>query len=517
MPPDAIENPESAALPPQIEEPRPTVFQSVARWAFSFPALLIFGLIVATVLTSKDGIDDPDVWWHLKVGEIIWETHSIPRADLFSHTTGNHPWIPHEWLAQLSLYGAYKLGGYSGLILWLSLFGSAVVVLVYALCWLRSGNAKVALFGGMAAWLFATIGLAVRPLVLGHLFLAAELLVLELARKRSMRWLWLLPPIFALWVNCHGSYALGLVVLGIYGFCSFIDVNAGALASSPWAKADRVRLGLVSFLCLAALFVNPAGPRLVAYPLNLFFQQSTNTTYIVEWQPLTVSDGRGVALFLVLGIVFAVMIGRRARIYVEECLLLLVGTGLALRHGRMAFAFGILAAPLLCRLLQNVGSSYRPERDMRFANAALMLAGAGAMVFAFPSPAALQDKIAEQNPSAAVSYIRSAGLSGPMLNAYDFGGYLIWALPEHKTFVDGRADIFDWTGVLAEYVRWAHLSEDPSLLLDKHRIGFCLVRSSDPVARVLQYLPGWSKAYGDGLATVFVRSGAPNAGRSSVE
>jgi hypothetical protein len=106
---------------------------------------------------------------------------------------------------------------------------------------------------------------------------------------------------------------------------------------------------------------------------------------------------------------------------------------------------------------------------------------------------------------AAVDYIRRTGLSGPMLNDYVFGGYLIWALPEHKVFIDGRADVFDWVGVFAEYGRWATLADDPKLMLDKYHVRFCLLRRDAPIARVMPYLPGWHRAYSDEIGVVFVR------------
>ena len=92
-----------------------------------------------------------------------------------------------------------------------------------------------------------------------------------------------------------------------------------------------------------------------------------------------------------------------------------------------------------------------------------------------------------------------------MLNDYGFGGYLIWALPENKVFIDGRADIFDWAGVMSEFGRWATLQDDPVQLLDKYRIRFCLLSKNAPMGRLLPYLPGWRKAYSDDVATVFVR------------
>src|SRR5207302_1646442 len=93
----------------------------------------------------------------------------------------------------------------------------------------------------------------------------------------------------------------------------------------------------------------------------------------------------------------------------------------------------------------------------------------------FPGQAALQRQVDQANPVGAVSFIRQTHLSGPMLNEYAFGGYLIWTLPGTQVFIDGRADIYDPAGVMAEYMHWANLDQDPVLLLDRKHINFCLL------------------------------------------
>jgi hypothetical protein len=200
----AESNPE---IPP-IADVQPVALESrsALQVIFSFPVMLATVLIVLTVLTVRTRLSDPDVWWHLKTGEIIWNTHSIPRIDLFSFTTNNHPWTAHEWLSQVTIYGAWKAGGYTGLMIWLCVFPSALFIAGYVLCSLYSGNSKVALLGALVTWFFATVGLAVRPHVLGYLLLTCELLIIHLARTRNPRWFFALPPLFAVWVNCHGSF-----------------------------------------------------------------------------------------------------------------------------------------------------------------------------------------------------------------------------------------------------------------------------------------------------------------------
>ncbi len=475
------------------------------RVVLSFPAMIAVGLALVTFLTCRERFNDPDTWWHLKVGEIIWKSHSLPRSDIFSHTTNNHSWIPHEWLSQVMLYGAYRLGGYSGLFLWLCGLASLIFILLYVLCSLYSGNANLSLLGGLMGWFFGTIGLAVRPLILGHFFLVVELLVLHFARTKDRRWLAALPPLFALWVNCHGSYAIGLVVLGIFTFSSFVDLRAGCLISQRCDRRERLQLGGVLVLCGAALLANPTGLTLLRYPLDVFTKQSDGLASVSEWQPLTVDDPRGLGVLATAAIVGMILLARPGVLYVQELLLLVLGVYAALRHARLCFIFGILVAPLLCRLLAGAWQHYDQGRDHRLANGFLILVFIALMVTAFPTRRQLEAQVSGTFPVGAVDFIRRAGLSGPMFNEYEWGGYLIWALPEQKVFIDGRADVFDWTGVLREYGRWVGIQEDPNILLEKYGIQFCLLRKSARMASVMPYLPGWEKVYADEKSVIFAR------------
>ncbi len=476
------------------------------RWArvFSFPVMQACGLVLLVFLTCRSRFHDPDTWWHLKVGQMIWESRSLPAADTLSYTTGNHAWIPHEWLAEISMYAAWNFGGPRLLWLWMAVIASLLVVVVYTLCALSSGNAKVALLGGLMTWFFGTTGLAIRPLVLGHLFLAIELLVLHLARGRC-RWLWTLPPLFAVWVNCHGSYALGLAVLGLALLISFLDVRAGRIFSSRWSVRGRVALALVFALCVAALFVNPVGAKLVTYPLDLLTQQPDNVGNVTEWAPLDVHQVRGAAALAIAAVVALLALARPVALPLEETLLFALGFAMAFRHTRMLFVFGILGAPLLCRLLAGAWRVYDVGRDRRAPNAVLMALAAALIAISVPGETGLRQQELRNNPTGAIDFIRRAGLSGHMLNEYLWGGYLIWALPEQKVFIDGRADVFAWTGVLAAYGRWYTLQDDPKMLLDQHGVDYCLLRKEAPLSQVLPYLPGWKKLYGDEMSVVFGR------------
>src|SRR4051794_16211721 len=105
---------------------------------FSFRTMLAVGLVVVAVMTISNRFNDPDLWFHLKLGQIVWNTHSIPATDLFSFTAFGHAWTAHEWLAELAIYAVYQAGGYLGLMLWFAAVTALLVVLVYYLCYKHS-------------------------------------------------------------------------------------------------------------------------------------------------------------------------------------------------------------------------------------------------------------------------------------------------------------------------------------------------------------------------------------------
>ena len=479
---------------------------SLGRRIFSFPLMLAGLLLVLAVLTVRSRFDDPDMWWHLKTGQIIWNARSIPVTDLFSYTTNHHAYVPHEWLSQVLIYGAYRVAGYSGLMLWLCFFTSALMIAGYLLCWLYSGNAKVAFLGALLIWLFGTVGFSIRPQMIGYLLLVAEMLLLHLGRTRSPRWFFAPPALFAVWVNCHGSFILGLILAATFLFSAFFDFRIGSLVSHRWDMRSRQLLGLALVLSACALFLNPIGLNQILYPLDTLLHQPIGLAQSVEWQALQLNDERGIALLVALGCIALVVIVRRMELYWHELLFLVLGTWLAASHRRMLFTFGILAAPILCRLLADLWEGYDPQHDLPLANALFIALSLVTAFGAFPHRQNLIEQVQAKSPAKAVEFIQSHHLSGPIVNEYYFGGYLIWAAPELPVFVDGRADVFEETGVLADFGNWATLQSPPASLLDRYDVNLCLMGAGSPMRFVLPLLPGWTLVYSDDLSVVFVRT-----------
>jgi hypothetical protein len=498
----------AALSPAECTESAATV--PLLRRIFSFPVMLASLLAVLAVATVRERFNDPDMWWHLKTGEVIWTTHTIPTTDLFAYTTNHHAWIPHEWLSEVLIYGAYRWGGYTGLMLWLCFFTVALLIAGYILCSLYSGNSKTALLGAVTIWLFGTVGFAVRPQMIGYLLLVVELLLLHLGQTRDRRWFFGLPPLFAIWINCHGSFLLGILLLAIFLFCSFFNFRLGLLVSPRWNFPQIQMLSLSFLLCIGALFINPVGVKQILYPVDTLFHQPVNLSHVEEWKPLEWNDPRGVALLIILGCIFLLLIVRLSEILWCELLSLTLGTWLAISHERMAFVFGILAAPVLSRLLSTSWEGYNARKDHPWPNGAMIAASVLIGFLAFPNLRDLEKQIDDKNPVKAVEFIKAHHLSGHILNEYLYGGYLIWALPNKPVFIDGRGDIFEWSGVLDEFSKWVTLQSNPNELLDKYRVDFCLLSLDSPMARVLPLLPGWKEIYSDHVSVIFARS-APSS------
>jgi hypothetical protein len=465
-------------------------------------------LLVLALFTVRSRFDDPDLWWNLKTGEVIWTTHTIPVTDLFSYTTHHHAWIPHEWLAQLVIYAAYRFGGFSGLMFLLLLLTTILLMAGYGLCTLYSGNSKVAFLGAIIIWLFGTIGFSIRAQMIGYIILIVELVLIQLGRTRNARWFFLLPVLFAVWINCHASFILGLIVAAVIWANAFLTLRAGNVLSPKWEPESRRKLGIALLLSAAALFLNPAGIKQIYYPIDTMLFMPVSLANVAEYAPLQMTEARGIALMAVLFVIVLLVMAGHSKIYSDEAVLLAIGTWLAVGHIRMLFVFGILAAPILSRELRASWDEYDAEKDRWPLNAGFIALAVLVAFLAFPDRQSLEEQVVAESPAKAVEFIKANHLAGPMLNAHGFGGYLIWALPEYPVFLDGRTDVFEWTGVLREFGAWATVQSDPAELLNKYGVNFCLLNRDSPMVRVLPLLPGWKVIYTDSISVIIARNQA---------
>src|ERR1700735_901773 len=298
----------------------------VARWIFSFPAMLGALLVAGVFLGARGFAIDPAVWWHLKIGQLLLLTHHFPMTDPFSFTVAGQPCMAWEWMGDALLAFAARIGGLQGLDALLLILGSAVVVGLYILATLRSGNSKAGFLAAAALLPLATVSFNLRPQMLGFLFLTLTLIALELFRSGKHAAIWFLPIIFFLWVNTHGSFVIGLGTIFVYWITGLTDFRLANLEGHRWSRSERTQISAVFLACLSAVTLTPYGTRLAAYPFEFALKLPLGVANIQEWQNMPFSQAPG-KMFLVLLLSFMLAQATfQFKLRIAELALFLVGT-----------------------------------------------------------------------------------------------------------------------------------------------------------------------------------------------
>jgi hypothetical protein len=479
------------------------------QWVFSFPAMLGALLVTGVFVTRRNFEVDPDLWWHIKVGEGILATHHWPASDPYSFTVSGQPWLAYEWLGGVLFASVKGVGGLLGLQALLIILGAAIMVALYIFATLRSGNSKAGFVTAAVLLVLAASNFNLRPQMLGYLFLILTLTALERFRQGKRGALWFLPILFLLWINVHGSWELGLGVMFVYWASGLKGFGFGDIEARRWEPADRQRLSFVFLLCLAVIPITPYGTRLAAYPFEVASSLPINMANINEWQPMPFNlFGAKLFLALILGL-FIVQIAFRLSWRLEELALFFFGTAMACIHVRFLLIFVPFFAPLLATTLARWLPKYQREKDKFILNAIIMISMLAAMVHYFPSQTKIGENVARNFPVGAVEYMREHPVPGPMFNSYNFGGYLVWSRsPEHRVFIDGRGELYERGGVFADYMHITLLQPGALSVLRGYGVQSCLVMRQEPFATVLAALPEWHAVYSDTVSTLFVRRNA---------
>ncbi len=476
----------------------------------SFPALLAVLLAGGMFIPLRMFWVDPDVWWHIRVGATILSTHRFPTADPYSFTVHGAHWIAYQWLGEVVIALFADHWGLRGLMALDVILAAAILFALYALVTMRCGKSKAAF---VVCALFLPLvysSLSLRPQMLAYLFLLLTLIILERFRQGHWGALWLLPPLFLVWINTHGIFTLGLFALGIYWACGLVEIEWGEVKSRRWTAAERVRLELVALLILIALTITPYGTELLLYPLDLAYSQQIMVANIIEWQPISFDKpvGRIFLFFVVAFLVAQITLHPRWRL--EELVLFFSGVIGACLHTRLVMIFVPFAAPLFGVILARWIDPYKPAKDKFVLNAALMALVVGGVIGFFPSRAGLESILQEKWPVRAVAYLLEHPAPKPMLNSYLYGGYLIWQMPdENKVFIDGRADIYVRTGVFQDYLSISRVEFPAPFLLKAYGIQSVLMGHDEPLVTLLDASPDWQKTYNDPVSVLYVRRSRP--------
>ena len=462
----------------------------------------------AIIINSSFSQLDPDLGWHLKTGQDILAAHHLPAGQIYLHTLAGKSWVDHEWLINIAMYLLYQQGGYSWLVL-------AYAAIIMAALWL-SIAAPLAQYRGRAdaiilAWLFFCVMamrnfVGPRPQMLGWLMLIILFALLKSWQAdRRLGRLIVLPAFFWLWACLHASFLIGLSILALYLF--FESLLPCLRRRQSWSEARwPLLLGLGS---LAATWLTPYDYKLYGFLLS--YGNSAYLNIISEWRALYLPPLQYWNLLFIgiscglLATSFLLAANRRRLRLVDALalLLFLVMAISSIRHFALFYAaasFIILPFFLDSQLTSEQPSTFRWHWLLP---AVAMFLGALLILI---QTEYVRDPFAyycRQYPCAAVAYIKEhpSLLNLKWFNNYNFGGYLIWTLPQARLYIDGRMpqSKYQDNSLLENYMA---LYNSPRVLdlLDKANISFIFWKktstSSQPslMDRLMLLKPASSKA-----------------------
>ncbi len=475
-------------------------------------------LFVALFTMAVQVPTDTDTWWHLQAGKVTLEQGRILQTDLFSHTKYGSGWVNHSWLSQVILYALFSYFSYAGLGLWVGVVVTAALALVYLQ--MEGGVFSRAFILVLAAAASAVIWSA-RPQLLSFFLTAVVTYILHLFKRRGVNRLWLLPPIFVLWVNLHAGYALGFMVLLAFVAGELLNHVLERCMPSGDPVVGWRGIGLVAAVGLLSallLVINPSGTRMWTYYVETVSIDALQD-FIQEWRspdfhPLHTQP----FIWLLLATTGAIgLSGRRVD-----------GTDLTLMSG-FAYAgllaarnfgpFALVTAPVLSRHVTAILSQWDDLRlsgprsrtatptqaAINWVLLAFIIALALLKIHVPLQPAVNEARQREVLPLSAVEWIKEQQPEGKLFNHYNWGGYLIWHLwPDYRVFVDGRTDLYG-NAFLHRYLNAQMARPGFRETLREYGINLVVTPTESPLSMQLACLGGWSEAYRDELATIWVR------------
>lgn len=448
------------------------------------PATVLFAALLASLVgafAASIPADDPDLFWHLASGQWMLAHGRILDHDVFSFTLNGAPYVNGQWLGQVLMAGLYAAGAWVSIdLLRGALVGIAMFFTARAVLRLQP-NPIWATGPFLAALLVSKLIWGDRPqlfsLALFPLFLDT---LLAVRMGASARRLWILPPLTVLWANLHGSFLLGIGLIGLFAIDAWLRREG---------RFPRAWIGAAA-LSAAAGIITPAGIGAFTFAASY----AASTSRVVEEQPADVSSPAGL-LFLVLLLLACLGMllaphseGRRYAVLLA--LLVPPFAYLGLSHQRQLAFASVVLAPFVAFAVPAalhrtpVVPPRLPWRVGGTAAAAFAIAALAVGLMAAPSQPDLRTY-----PAGALSSLRQHG--GNLFHEYDWGGYLIFADPKHPTFIDGRGASLFPASMLREFEDTVNLGPSYAQVLDQRSIDLVLVRPQRALGVALRN-DGWT-------------------------
>ena len=489
----------------------------------------VVGFFAAAVLPRASWpLIDGDVWWHIRAGEEVLRSGSVPHVDTWSIVGAGLPWISQDWLANVLLAVGNDAGPWGQTVL--SLLFGAISVLAFWVLW-RATALRVPGIGWASRLVWLSIGLALAGPVMGVRVQVLDLLMATLVVwicwrylvDPRRRWLLGLPLVAVAWANLHAGWPLLLLIGGaVLGGEALDRILRRRLEPTPLTWAQQRDLGLALVLAAAALALNPNGIGLYAYPFDTVGITALSR-YVMEWFPATLDTlfGQLLAGFVLVAVLPTVLFGRH-RLRTGDALILLGLTLLAFRAIRFLLLVGPIGAAIAAVVLAPLAAETRLGRRvaptlarlslpavgrrgaLHAAVAVLLLVTGIGLALARTSPAQQALEIARVLPADAVAWLDEHEPGARIFNRYEWGGYIGQHRPSQPIFMDGRADVYG-DELLQMYVSIIGVRDDPQVELDRYAIDHAVFPPGTPLAAWFDASAGWERVYSDATAAIWVR------------
>jgi hypothetical protein len=469
-------------------------------------------------------LQDADTGWHIRNGEMILATHHIPHTDSFSSTMQGKPWYAWEWLYDAMIASLHTSWGLNGVVYFTAFVIALTFALSFRLVLARGGGFVLTLFLLLFSLGAAAIHMLARPHVLSWLLTVVWFHLLQSSESHppNRRLFWL-PPLMLLWVNVHGGFLTGFILLALYFLGNLLEFAKSTSPGHRAVAAHRLRsLGTISALCLIASLINPYGYKLYAHIYH-YLSNHYLMTHIEEFQSPNFHALAPQCFLLLVLITVVLLATRRVQPATTELLLILFAVASGFYASRnlpvSALLLMLVVAPLaresgegpvsglLVRVHAIASRMGNTERNLRghLWPAVGLLAGIAICAHGgkLGSRQLMTAHFSEPRfPVRAVDIIAQHPGSGPVLAPDNWGGYLIYRLyPQVKVVADDRHDLYGQQ-FFTDYSLLLHVEPGWEELLKQHNAGWVLVPETSPLDDALGHNADWSVEYGDSTAVL---------------
>jgi hypothetical protein len=465
-----------------------------------------------------------DFWWHIAIGREVVTTGKIPTTDIYSFTEPGQPYPSYQmfWLMEITLYELYHFGGAALVIFAHSLWITAAYVVIFWICKKTTNSWRIAAFSVLFA---AALGLNdwnVRPqaitFLLGSLFLYA---VYQYRFTQRWYWLLILPIGMLIWVNSHGTFLIGLALIGIWLGQELWDVAVQRWMYKRKAMLKPVTissavLGLTILVCL----INPRGAGIVDY-IKTLTGNTVVQNLVTEWAAPSLNTYMGVFFFCgLLGTAVLIAISPKRPNFYQISTFIIFGL-LGIKTSRGIVWFGLVMAPVVADHLSAIMRHYHkvsqeaPTREgshtvnILFFSIICLMGVISLPWFksVLPMPAAKAGLISSETPVQATQFLIDQKLPARIFNSMSFGSYLIWAAyPQYQVFVDTRIELFS-EQVWMDYLDISNANGDWESSLSEYGVNTLVLSPSEqsPLILAAHTSKEWKLLYQDNSAFIFTR------------